>query len=336
MERQQHTWGVRGNGYSAPLAGRTSAGAARGELDSHHENPKAIGPKGWKDIVLRVYRDIGKHRLLALAAGVTFYSILAIFPAIAALVGVYGLFADPTTISTHLDSVSDLLPGGAIDVIKDQMTRIASHGKSTSGLTFLMGLAVSLWSANAGLKALFDALNLVHGEEEKRGFIKLNLVSLTFTILAIVFAIFALAAVVVAPVALNLAGFGRATEMLVEFGRWPVLFFVVALVLALIYRHGPCRPNPRWKWITWGSALASLAWIALSVIFSWYAANFGSYNETYGSLGAIMGFMVWLWLSTIVVLLGTEIDAVMEDRTPHDPRLAEATGKQNRPTTLSA
>jgi len=314
MERQQHTWGVRGNGYSAPLAARAPVGAARGELNSRVENPKAIGPKGWKDIVLRVYRDIGKHRLLALAAGVTFYSILSIFPAIAALVGVYGLFADPTTISTHLDSVSDLLPGGAIDVIKDQMTRIASHGKSTLGLTFLMGLAVSLWSANAGLKALFDALNLVHGEEEKRGFIKLNLVSLSFTILAIVFAIFTLAAVVVAPVALNLVGFGRATEMLVKFGRWPVLFFVVALVLALIYRYGPCRPNPRWKWITWGSALASLAWIALSVISSWYAANFGSYNETYGSLGAIMGFMVWLWLSTIVVLLGAEIDAVMEGR----------------------
>jgi membrane protein len=314
MERQPHTWRVHGNGYSAPLVARAPVGAARGQLDTHVENPKAIGPKGWNGIVLRVYRDIGKHRLLALAAGVTFYSILAIFPAIAALVGVYGLFADPTTISIHLDSVSDLLPGGAIDVIKDQMTRIASHGKSTLGLTFLMGLAVSLWSANAGLKALFDALNLVHGEEEKRGFIKLNLVSLSFTILAIVFAIFTLAAVVAAPVALNLVGFGRVTEILVRFGRWPVLFFVVALVLALIYRYGPCRPNPRWKWITWGSAFASLAWIALSVIFSWYAANFGSYNETYGTLGAIMGFMVWLWLSTIVVLLGAEIDAVMEDR----------------------
>jgi membrane protein len=298
-------------GLASPLA----AGRA------HAENPKATGRKGWKDIVLRVYQDVGKQRLLALAAGVTFYSILAIFPAIAALVGVYGLFADPTTISTHLDGVSDFLPGGAIDVIRDQMTRIASHGESTLGLTFVMGLAVSLWSANAGLKALFDALNLVHGEEEKRGFIKLNLISLTFTILAIVFALFALAAVVAAPVALYLVGFGRVAEMLVRFGRWPALFFAVALVLALIYRYGPSRPDPRWRWITWGSAFASLAWIALSVIFSWYAANFGSYNATYGSLGAIMGFMVWLWLSTIVVLLGAELDAKMEHRNPKYPSL---------------
>jgi membrane protein len=269
---------------------------------------------GLKELVYQASAKIGRHRVLALAAGVTFYSILAIFPAIAALVGVYGLFADPTTISSHLDSVTGFLPGGAIEVIKDQLTRIASHGRSTLGATFVVGLGISLWSANAGLKALFDALNLIHEVEEKRGFIKLNIVSLAFTILGIIFAILALAAVVAIPVILNASGLGGATELLINFGRWPILFLVVALVLALIYRFGPCRPDPQWRWITWGSAFASFAWIALSVLFSWYAANFGSYNATYGSLGAIMGFMVWLWLSTIVVLLGAEIDAEMEHR----------------------
>ncbi len=295
--------------------------AANDDFGRFTDSPANTGAaRGLKGLVRRAYTNIGKHRVLALAAGVTFYSILAIFPAIAALVGIYGLFADPAAISTHLDSVAGFLPGGAIDVIRDQLTRIASHGKSTLGLTFVAGLAISLWSANAGLKALFDALNLIHEAEEKRGFIKLNIVSLGFTILGIIFAILALAAVVAIPVILNASGLGGATELLVNFGRWPILFLVVALVLALVYRFGPCRPEPQWRWITWGSAFASFAWIALSVLFSWYAANFGSYNATYGSLGAIMGFMVWLWLSTIVVLLGAEIDAEMEHRAGR-PRL---------------
>jgi len=312
-------------GYSGPIASHAANKAANeddfGLLTDSSSKKRA---RGWKDIIPNVYTSIGKHRVIALAAGVTFYSILAIFPAIAALVGIYGLFADPTTISTHLDTLAGLLPGGAIDVIKDQLIRIASHGKSTLGLTFLVGLGVSLWTANAGLKALFDALNLVHEAEEDRGYVKLNIVSLAFTILGIIFAVLALAIVIAMPVILNAAGLGGATELIVKLVRWPILFLVVALVLALIYRYVPCRANPRWRWITWGSAFASLAWISLSALFSWYAANFGSYNATYGSLGAIMGFMVWLWLSTIVVLLGAELDAELEDRTTHGTKVSPA------------
>jgi membrane protein len=300
-------------GYFGPDGSPSAHKAASDDFGRSSNTPRR-GGRGLKTLVLYVYTNIGKHRVIALAAGVTFYSILAIFPAIAALVGIYGLFADPTTISTHLDSVADFLPGGAVDVIKDQLTRIASHGKSSLGLTFVLGLVVSLWTANAGIKALFDALNLIHETEEKRGLVKLNIVSLAFTTLGIIFAILALAAVVAIPVILNAAGLGGAIELVANFGRWPLLFIVVALVLALIYRYGPCRPDPRWRWITWGSAFASFAWIAFSILFSWYAANFGSYNATYGSLGAIMGFMVWLWLSTIVVLLGAELDAEMEHR----------------------
>jgi membrane protein len=302
------------NRYFGPI-GSPSAEAANDDFGRFTSTPSAKGPaRRVTELARHAYANVGKHRVIALAAGVTFYSILAIFPAIAALVGIYGLFADPTTISTHLDSVADFLPGGAIDVIKDQLTRIASHGRSTLGLTFVVGLGVSLWSANAGIKALFDALNLIHDADEKRGFIKLNMVSLAFTILGIVFAILALVAVIAIPVFFTASGLGGASDLLVNFGRWPVLFLVVALVLALIYRYGPCRSDPQWRWITWGSAFASVAWIVLSVLFSWYAANFGSYNATYGSLGAIMGFMIWIWLSTIVVLLGAEIDAEMEHR----------------------
>jgi membrane protein len=324
MEREHSPTESRA-GYSGPIASDPANKAANDDFGFLTDSSSKRQARGWKDIVRNAYTRIGKHRVIALAAGVTFYSILAIFPAIAALVGIYGLFADPTTISTHLDTLAGLLPGGAIDVIKDQLTRIASHGKSTLGLTFLVGLVVSLWTANAGLKALFDALNLVHEAEERRGFIKLNIVSLAFTVLGIIFAILALAVVIAIPVFINAVGLGGSSELIVRFGRWPVLFLSVTLVLALIYRYGPCRSNPRSRWITWGSAFASLAWIALSALFSWYAANLGSYNATYGSLGAFMGFMVWLWLSTIVVLLGVEVDAELEHRTGRTTKVFPAT-----------
>jgi len=253
-----------------------------------------------------------------IAAGVTFYTLLAIFPAIAALIAIYGLFADPATIASQLDSVSGLLPGGAIDVLRDQMTRITGRGASTLGLTFFVGLVASLWSANAGVKAMFDALHLVYNEKERRGFIKLNFISLTFTTVAILFLIVALGAVVGLPIALSYIGLGSASDLIVRIGRWPVLFGLLALAIAVLYRYGPSRSEPKWRWISWGSGLATVAWIVMSVLFSWYAANFGSYNATYGSLGAVIGFMMWLWLSTIVVLIGAEINAEMEHQTARD------------------
>ena len=272
----------------------------------------------WKDILLRIWKNIGKDRVVVVAAGVTFYSILALFPAIAALVALYGLFADPAAITSHLDSIAGVVPGGAIEVMRDQITRVASQGRTTLGVTFVVSLLVSLWSANAGIKSLFDALNLVYNESEKRSFVKLNLVSLTFTLLAIIFVLLAIGAMVVVPIALNFLGLGGATEMIFKIARWPALLVVVAWALALIYRYGPSREKPRWRWISWGSALAAVCWIGVSILFSWYAENFGSYNKTYGSLGAIIAFMFWIWLSIIVVLIGGEINAETEHQTVRD------------------
>jgi membrane protein len=274
---------------------------------------------GWKARALRLHANIGKHRVIALAAGVTFYALLAIFPALAALVSLYGLFADPATIASHLDAMTGVLPGGALDVIRDQVNRVAAQHNSTLGLTFLIGLAVSLWSANAGMKSLFDALNLVFDEEEKRGFFRLNAVSLTFTTGAILFVLVAIAAMVVIPLVLGYLGVPDTPVILVKIFRWPLLFVVVALGLSLLYRYGPSCRAPRWRWMTWGSVCAALAWLAVSFLFSWYAENFGNYNATYGSLGAVIGFMVWLWLSTIVILLGAEVDAELERRSDQEP-----------------
>jgi membrane protein len=287
----------------------------RGRLAS---TPSQIPARGWKDILLRVYENVSEHRVIAIAAGVTFYVILALFPAIAALVALYGLFADPTTMGQHFNAISSFVPGGALDIIGEEMKRVAAQGEGTLGFAFLLGLAVSLWSANAGMKALFDALNIVYAEREKRGFVKLNAVSLAFTLGALVVVLVAIVAMIVLPLALDYLGFAVAMEWILSIGRWPVLLIAISVAIGVIYRYAPSRKEAQWHWITWGSSFAAIAWLSASFLFSWYAQNFGSYNKTYGSLGAAVGFMTWIWLSTIVILIGAELNAEMEHQTIRD------------------
>jgi membrane protein len=249
---------------------------------------------------------------------VTFYGLLALFPALAALVSIYGLFAEPATIQDHLNLLSGVLPGGALEVISEQVKRITSKGSGTLGFAFFSGLAISLWSANAGVKAVFDALNVAYDEEEKRGFIALNLRSLAFTLGMILFVLVAVGAIVVIPVLLDFIGLGQVTEWIISLARWPVLLGAIVLVLAVLYRYGPSRDTAQWRWISAGSLVAAVVWVAASMLFSWYVANFGNYNETYGSLGAVIGFMTWMWLSTTVVLVGAELNAEIEHQTVHD------------------
>ncbi|GEO15145.1 hypothetical protein MAE02_28410 [Microvirga aerophila] len=284
----------------------------------HADTPTEIPAKGWKDILWRTYEEFNKDRVMSVAAGVTYYALLAVFPAIAALVSIYGLFADPVTIQDHLNTLSGIMPGGALDIIREQVTRIASQGGGTLGLSFVIGLVISLWSANAGMKAVFDALNIVYDEEEKRSFIKLNLMSLTFTLGAIVFLLTAVGGIIVLPILLNFIGLGSRAEWLLSIARWPVLLACVVLGLALLYRFGPSRDKAEWKWVTPGGVVAAVLWLAVSMLFSWYVSNFGSYNETYGSLGAVIGFMTWIWISSIVVLVGAEVNAEMEHQTSKD------------------
>jgi len=292
--------------------------AGEGERGRHAQTPTDIPSPGWKDILWRTYEEFNSDRIMAVSAGVTFYALLALFPAIAALVSIYGLFADPMTIQDHLNTMSGVMPGGAMDIVGEQVTRIAGQGGGALGFGFVFGLGVSLWSANAGMKAIIDALNIVYEEEEKRSFIMLNLQSLAFTLGAILFLLLAIAGIVVLPIVLNFIGLGGTAETLLSLARWPVLLLVVVTGLAVIYRYGPSRDKAEWKWVTPGGILAAVLWLGGSVLFSWYVANFGNYNETYGSLGAVIGFMTWIWISTMVVLLGAELNAEIEHQTAKD------------------
>jgi membrane protein len=279
--------------------------------------PSEIPAPGWKDILLRVWNNIGEDRVMLVAAGVTFYCLLAIFPAIAALVAIYGFFSDPASISSQVDKLSGVMPGGALDVIRNQMNQVASQGPSKLGVAFIISFLVSLWSANAGIKSILDALNLVYDEPEKRGLIRLNLLSLAFTVAAILFILVAIACIAALP-AVASSQLQGATAVIAQIVRWPILFIIIAVGLAFVYRYGPSRAEPQRRWITWGSAFASIAWIAVSLGFSWYAANFGSYNKTYGSLAAVIVLMFWLWLSAAIILIGAELDAEMENQTTRD------------------
>ena len=294
---------------------RTPADEGRGRAA---DTPSETPAKGWKGILLRIYRGISGDRILLVVAGVTFYILWAIFPGIAALISIYGLFADPGSVADHLDTVANLAPGGAIEVLRDEMTRLTSQGGTTLGFGFLISLMISLWTASAGIKGLFDALNIVYGEEEKRSYLAYYLTALALTLASIAFILVAIAIVVLLPMALNVIPLRGGTDLLVKISRWPILFVLSALALAVLYRYGPSRNQARWRWITWGSAIATMMWIAASVLFSWYVANFGSFNKTYGSLGAIIGFMTWIWISITVVLLGAKLDAEMEHQTGPD------------------
>jgi membrane protein len=280
--------------------------------DDHASETEPAAPLGWKETVRRTLADFSRHRVMTEAAGVTFYSILALFPAIAALVSLYGLFADPAAIGKQLGGMSAVLPGGAIQVIGDQMTRVSQQDHGKLGLGLIIGVIIALWSANGGTKSLFDALNTVYGVREERGFIKLNAMSLAMTLGGILFMVVAAGAVIVLPGALGFIGLSGIIDLAVRILRWPALLLVVAFGLAVIYRYGPNRREARWRWITAGSAIAAFSWLVVSFAFSWYAGHFGSYNATYGSLGAIIGFMMWIWLSAIVILVGAEIDVTLE------------------------
>ncbi|HEY4203588.1 MAG TPA: YihY/virulence factor BrkB family protein [Xanthobacteraceae bacterium] len=281
-------------------------------------NPFHIPWKGWRDILGRTYQQIGEDRLLAIAAGVVFFGLLAVFPAITALVSCYGLFADPKTISDNLQSLAVMLPGDSYHIVQDQIARVLAKGNTALGFAFLFGLALSLWSANAGVKAIMDALNVVYGETEKRGFIKLNAVSLAFTVGGIAALLVMIGAVVALPLVLNHVWIRDDLQILLNLARWPLLLAILLLALGILYRYGPSRVEARWQWLSVGAFAAALLWLVGSFALSWYLSNFGNYSATYGSLGAAIGLMMWLWMSSIIVLCGAELNSEIEHQTAID------------------
>lgn len=292
-----------------------SEGAERGR---NAERPRQIPKRGWKDILLRTKEDVSEHFLGLAAAGVAFYSLLAIFPALAALVAVYGLVADPAQVQQQMSNLVGVLPPQARGLLEQQLQSLVQQSSSKLGLSALLGIAVSLWSATKGIKALFKALNIAYEEEETRGFFKLNGEALLFVIGGLLFLIFAVSLIGVLPAVLGSLGLQESGQTLANWLRWPLLLASMLLALAVLYRYGPSRDEPRWQWTSWGAVVATALWLLASVGFSLYVSNFSSYNETYGSMGAVVVLMMWLFLSAFAVLIGAELNAEMEHQTARD------------------
>jgi membrane protein len=293
------------------------------------EAPTDIPQKGWRDVLLRVFHGVSEDRITTISGGVTFFVLLALFPGLAGLISLYGLFADSSTIGQHLSSLEGILPEGGMQILRDQFQQLTSQPPQKLGFATAASLAISLWSANGGVKAMFEGLNAVYEESEKRSFINLNAISLALTSIVLGFVMAALLTITVVPKLLSFLGLPGISEI-VAYARWPVLLVVASLMIAVIYRFGPSRDQPQWRWISPGSIFAAVTWIAASLLFSWYTAHFGSYNKTYGSLGAAVGFMTWIWISTMVILVGAKINAELEHQTAADTTVGKPAPRGER------
>ncbi|WP_245294978.1 YihY/virulence factor BrkB family protein [Pararhizobium antarcticum] len=285
--------------------------------------PNEIPVRGLIDVFWRVLSEFSEDRVTLIAAGATYYLLLALFPALAALVSLYGVVADPVTIAKHITFLSGVFPPGSFDLILDQLDALARQKNSTLSIGVFTGFLIALWSANNGIKALFEAMNIAYGEREKRGVVRLNLISLLFTFGAIVIAIALITAIGVIPVVLAYLWLDRWAELLATIARWPALLLLVGSGITMMYRYGPSRNPAKVRWLTWGAAFSTLLWLAASILFSLYLENFADYNATYGTLGALIGFMVWIWISVIVLILGAEINSELEHQTSQDSTIGK-------------
>lgn len=280
------------------------------------EKPTEIPPAGWWQIVRRAFAESSKDNVSMLAGGVAFFGFLAIFPALIALVSLYGLVADPAQAAQTLESITSALPESARPLVADQLQSVVTS--STGGLTtgLVIAALAALFSASSGTQNLMAAINIAYDETETRGAVKLRALALLLTIGAVVFVIVAIALVAVAPIVLD--ALGPVGQVVGQIVRWVLLVVFMVIALAVLYRVAPDRDAPRFRWVTPGSVLATVLWAIGSVLFSLYVDNFGSYNKTYGALAGVIVLMLWLYLTSYIVLLGAEVNSESEYQTAAD------------------
>jgi membrane protein len=280
--------------------------------------PSEIPKPGWWSILKRTYASLNSKNVSILAGGVAFYAMLSIFPALAALVAVYGLWADPATVQRQVSEIRGIIPGEAQNLITTYLKSLVSSGSTKLGISLIVGVLVALWSARAGTLSLIEALNVTYEEPEKRGVIRLEVVALGMTVAAILFAIIALLLIAAVPAILHFLPLGEKLKVFGYVIPWPLLIILISAVLAATYRYAPSRREPKWRWVSWGGVLATLLWLAASALFSAYVAKFGNYDKTFGSLGAVVILLMWLYISAYVILLGACLNAEIERQTSRD------------------
>lgn len=287
------------------------------------EKPKEIPKSGWKDIFKRVKNELTEDNIGIVAAGVAFYFFLAIFPALVAAVSIYGLVMDPAQVEQQLAQATNALPEQAHSMLEDRLKSIAGQSGGALGWGMALSILVSLWSANKGTKSLFQGVNIAYNERSERSFIKENGLTLLFTLGGMILGIICIALVVAFPALVGNLGLPDTVQTVISWARWPLLGIILIFAFALIYKYAPDRDNPQFKWVSWGAVIATVLWIAGSLLFSWYVNNFGSYQETYGAAAAVIILMLWFQLTSFIILLGAEINSEMEHQTEKDTTIGE-------------
>ncbi|MGV8831667.1 MAG: YihY/virulence factor BrkB family protein [Devosia sp.] len=279
--------------------------------------PGAIPWRGWKDIAYRLVVGFNDNRVLLTAAGVTFFLLLALAPSLSLFVALYSMLNNPGSVVQQLGLLDGVIPNSGLDIVREQLVRLTSQDERSLGITLLISLGGALWGAGAGIKALFEAMNVVYGEQENRNFFKVNLLALIFLLGGLLLTIVMVSVVLVLPIVLSLLSLSR-YDGLVQLGAYAILLLFLLLAVSALYRWGPSREEASWRWVTPGSAFAALGIMAASALFSWYAANFTNYSATYGSLGAIVAMLTWVWLSVTIVILGGALNSEIEHQTAED------------------
>lgn len=280
--------------------------------------PQEIPGKGWKDVLKRVKQGIKDDRLSLISAAMAYYALFAFVPALSSVVLMYAWISDPSQIQAHMSTLSEFMPPEGREIINNQLGTLAGKASPTIGIGAIGALLIALWSASKGSKAIIEAMNIIYEEEETRGFFKLNIFAIGMTLLGAVMGILAIGVIVVVPVVMNFFDFLPMTSILATAGSWFLLLAIFSFYLSFAFRFGPARENAQWKWVSWGAVFSAVSWAVVSALFSWYAKEFGNFNKTYGSLGAIIVLMMWFYISSFVILVGAEINAEMEHQTAKD------------------
>lgn len=294
---------------------------APGDDDRGREatSPMQMPRAAWRDILIRTWRESSTDNVGLIAAGVAFYAFLAFVPALGAFVLCYGLLADPATIADHLQALFRLLPRDAAALIGEQLVAVTTTAEGKKGLGLALALVLAIYGAMNGASAIITALNIAYDEEESRSLVKTSWLALLITLgllMTSIVAAFAIAALAFLEKLMPAAPDAVITVLRISF--WIATAIAASLVIGAIYRFAPDRRHARWRWLTAGSLFATVGWLATSIGFSFYVANFGNYGATYGALSAVVVMLMWLFLSAYILILGAELNSEIEHQTGRD------------------
>ena len=305
------------------------------EIESNNDydaqKPKDLKMKDWWTILKRIVKNIKVNYIMIVAPGIAFFLFLAIFPALFALVSLYGLVFNPDEVQDQLSQLTVILPQNAGELIKGTLSRISEQPKPQLEWDVIISFIISLWTANFGMKALFRGINIVYNEKHNRNIVEFNILTLLFTLSGIIIGIISLALIVGFPVLSNHIDVPPLIDKLISFGRWVFLGIVIIFFVATIYKFAPDRRNPQFRWVTWGSVIATLLWLSASWAFSFYVENFGNFDQKYGTVASGVILMLWFFLTSFLILLGAEINSEMEYQTKKDTTIGKnrPLGKRN-------